>query len=344
MMLLLVSCLSGLNCRAEDVHITPWRDHAAQLDWSAKLNRIAYAIKNKQGSYEVHTSDPDGKNDFSVSAHYAPFDKRHVGAPFWHPSGKFLAVTVEKKQHKGSAYEATPGFGGWTDIWALAADGSEAFQLTDLPDDADHGILIPRFSPDGTQLCWTQRVVRPNFFDPKQAFAFWAIKLADVVIANGSVKLENIRTFEPGGRAFYETYGFTRDGKRILFCSCFNQPSVWQQQIFSVDTATGKDVKQLTEKDYNEHAATTPDGKSIVWMSHVDSIAGGTDWWMMDTDGSNKRRLTWFNQPGHKQYAGHAVWAGLASFSPDGTRFIGDIQQNLITQEANTVMVDFLRK
>ena len=65
---------------------------------------------------------------------------------------------------------------------------------------------------------------------------------------------------------------------------------------------------------------------------------------MMDADGRNKRRLTRFNQPGHKQYAGHAVWAGLASFSSDGMCFIGDLQQNLTTQNANTVMVDLLPK
>ena len=341
--ILMVSLLA-VNVHAEEVQITPWREHASQLDWSAKLNRIAYAIKDKQGVYEVHTADPDGKNDVCISKKFAAFDHRYVGSPFWHPSGKFLVVVVEKKDHKGSQYEATPGFGGWSDVWALSADGSQAHQLTDLPNDADHGVLIPRFSPDGSQLCWTQRVARPNFFDPKQTFAYWAIKIADVVVSGENVKLENIRTYEPGGRAFYETYGFSRDGKRVIFCSSFNQPSVWTQQIFTLDAATGNDIKQLTEKDYNEHAAYTPDGKSIVWMSHVDSVAGGTDWWMMDADGRNKRRLTYFNQPFHKQYAGHAVWAGLPSFAPDGKRFIGDIQQNLITQDANTVMVEFIQK
>jgi hypothetical protein len=39
------------------------------------------------------------------------------------------------------------------------------------------------------------------------------------------------------------------------------------------------------------------------------------------------------------QYAGHAVWAGLGSFSPDGKRFVGGRQVSLITQEGEIMMV-----
>jgi hypothetical protein len=76
-------------------------------------------------------------------------------------------------------------------------------------------------------------------------------------------------------------------------------------------------------------------------MSNTDSKAGGTDWWMMNTDGSDKKRLTYMNEPKNAQYAGHAVWAGLCSFDPANTnRYIGGVQLDLVTQEGKIVIVD----
>jgi Tol biopolymer transport system component len=96
----------------------------------------------------------------------------------------------------------------------------------------------------------------------------------------------------------------------------------------------------LTEKDYNEHAFYTPDGEQIVWMSNAEGTYGGTDWWMMNADGSDKHRLTYFNEPDNDQSMGSAVWAGLGSFSPVGDRFIGGMQLSLTTQEGRIVMVE----
>lgn len=75
-------------------------------------------------------------------------------------------------------------------------------------------------------------------------------------------------------------------------------------------------------------------------MSNTSSTKGGTDWWMMNPDGSGKERITFFNEPKHPHYAGHAVWAGLGSFEPGGMRFVGGMQLSLITQEGKIVIVN----
>ena len=97
-------------------------------------------------------------------------------------------------------------------------------------------------------------------------------------------------------------------------------------------------MTQLTTSDYNEHAWFTPDGNQIVWMTNTQA-SSGTDWWMMNNDGSNKHRLTYFNEPANAQYAGHAVWCGLVSFSPDGKTFVGGRQVSLTTQEGEIMKV-----
>jgi hypothetical protein len=61
---------------------------------------------------------------------------------------------------------------------------------------------------------------------------------------------------------------------------------------------------------------------------------------MMNVDGTDKHRLTYFNEPDNVQSMDAAVWAGLGSFSPDGDRFIGGMQLSLTTQEGKIVMVE----
>ncbi len=325
---------------AQVARVTNFRDRGAQVDWSPTGDdRIAFAAKGGDGYYDVHLADPDGSNDVCVTCETPGLPRKHVGGPAWHPRGRYLALVVEKPVHPGSSFEALPGLGSYCDIWCVTPDGRRCFRLTDTPSDPDHGILIPRFSPDGRRLAWTERTKRPALGNLTQTFGYWALKVADLAETNAGLSLKNIRTFEPGGSAFYEGYGFTRDGKRLLFCSSMHRPTVWDQNIYSMDATTGGDVRALTEKDYNEHASTTPDGSSILWMSNKDSSRGGTDWWIMGVDGGNKRRITYFNERGHAHDMGQAVWAGLGSFAPDGTRFVGDVQLSLITQEATIKII-----
>lgn len=324
----------------QDVRITTYRESGGQVHWSPKgPDRIAYAARGSDGYFDVHLADPDGSHDVCLTSDVPRLPHKHLGSPSWHPARRYIVLVAEKDEHPGSSVEAIPGFGAYSDIWCLTPDGKRAYRLTNLPADADHGVLLPRFSPDGKRLVWTGRVERPNFLDPRKAFGYWAIHLADFVDGAAGPRLSRIRTLQPGGRSFYEAYGFSPNGKRIIFCSSMNQPSVWDQQIYTMDAAGGN-LRQLTRGDYNEHASYTPDGRSILWMSNRQSRRGGTDWWIMNADGTNQRRLTYFNEPGHPHDMGRTVWAGLGSFSPDGRRFVGDIQTNLITQEAMIKIVE----
>ena len=48
-----------------------------------------------------------------------------------------------------------------------------------------------------------------------------------------------------------------------------------------------------------------------------------TELWIMDADGSNKQRLTYFNEPGYPEYMGgkRCVVSDI-SWSPDGKKII----------------------
>lgn len=255
-----------------------------------------------------------------------------------------------KKEHPGSSTHALPGFGAYNDIYVMNIRHPEkCYRIVDIANDYDHGVICPRFSNDGKKIVWTDRIQRPKFTSLKRAFGYWNIKTADFYWDKDSIPhTKNLHIFQPGKNCFYECYGFSPDDKKLIFCSSMNMPSVWDQNIYTIDT-NGTNLQRLTEKNYNEHGCYSPDGKKIVWMSNV-AAAGrneagkksknGTDWWIMNADGTGKQRLTYMNEPGNKQYAGKSVWAGLISFSPDGKRFVGGVQLSLVTQEGKIVMVD----
>ncbi|MCW5907467.1 MAG: PD40 domain-containing protein [Chitinophagales bacterium] len=336
-----------LSCKKTPIHlitkVTTFREHGLDVSWDQSgSNRIAYSMKGADGYYDIYLAQPDGSNDTCLTCNHPLLPNKHIANMAWHPSGKWLVAVVEEAAHAGSSADALPGFGAYCDIWLISDDASKAFMLVDIPSDYDHGVICPRFSNDGKQLVWTDRKAAPNILDPKKTAGYWTIKLADFVLQGDTMPVvSNIRTLEPDGDAFYEVYGFSPDNSRLIFCSNMNKPSFWDEHIYTMDT-TGNDVKKLTDKDYNEHGFYSPDGSKIVWMSNTNSSKGGTDWWQMNTDGSNKKRLTYFNEQNNEQSAANAVWAGLGSFSPDGKRFVGGVQLSLVTQEGKIVMVDLL--
>ena len=99
---------------------------------------------------------------------------------------------------------------------------------------------------------------------------------------------------------------------------------------------------RLTNEGYNEHAHISPDGKYIVWMSSVgngdthDYYKVGTDYWIMNIDGSNKQRLTFLNKPDHPHFRGrYAVVADFdwdpSSSAANGYRFYAYLHE-LVTK------------
>ncbi|MFL5754399.1 MAG: TolB family protein [Bacteroidia bacterium] len=321
--------------------VSLFRDSALDCHWNpADRNLVAYSFKGKDKYYDIYIASPDRKFEKCITENHPLLPNRHICLPSWHPSGKWIIFLAEKKEHPRGSVNALPGFGAYCDIYVMSVDGKKVFKVLELPNDFDHGVIAPRFSPDGSKIVWTDRIMRPSLGNPQRHFGFWTVKTADFTWAKDSVPaVSNVKDLLPGKNCFNESYGYSPDGEKIIFCSSMNTGSAWLSQLFTMN-ADGSEIKQLTEGDYNEHGCFTPDGKRIVWMTNKGNKNKGTDWWIMDVNGKNKKRLSFFNDPGNPQYKGRAVWTGLGSFSPEGNRFIGGIQKSLITQEGYVVIVE----
>jgi Tol biopolymer transport system component len=327
------------------VSVAPFLANGYMVAWNHRTDRIVYASRNASGLYELHLINPDGSNDVRLGANNPDMPRGHAGSPSWDPDGSWIAFSAEKPKHPGGHADAIPGFGGYSDIWVITPDGAHAYPLTNEPNDYNHGAMIPRFSPDGHKLAWTARVAAPSVLSAKRAFGYWVLRVADFVVSDDGVpSLHNIHDYRANGDAFYEMGGFSPDSHTLVFTSDYATGKWWESQIYSIDLATSH-IEALTSSNYNEHPSFTPDGR-VIWMSDTDIrplggfLMPGTDWWLMDADGSHKVRLSYLNTRGHPEFTGKPMWAGTVAWSSDGRRFIGDVQTNLLTQAGKAIWVD----
>ncbi len=339
--------------------VTLFRDSAMCSTWSQQdPTLLAYSLEQPDGHYEICLANvgPSNQriNERCITCGNSLLPGKTVGNPTFDPKGKYIAFIAEKAVHPGGSFNATPGIGQYSDVWAMTMDGTKAFQLTNTPNSVDStcGVMFLFFSPDGKKIMWTQMTKPVNGGDcllpfGKLCFGGWVVKIADFVDnAITGPSLKNIRTIQPGGvNAFNEAYGWTPDGKKILFASDYNQPWVWADQIYSMDTL-GNNIQQLSTTGgavgwpYCEHAFSSPDGKEIVWVSDRDqktgSSKGGDDWFIMNSDGTNQRRLAYFNDSTSSYWTGDVHVNGFGSFSPDGKRFAGDVGGSVPVQQDPT--------
>jgi Tol biopolymer transport system component len=315
-----------------------FRRDAYGADWSKNKGLLAYNAKGSDGVYHIYTVAPDGTNATQLGAGSASFPQRTTGSPVWSPSGQFIAFAAEKSAHPGNSVGATPGWGSYSDLWVAYADGSHAWQLTDVPTDIDHGTIMPEFSPDGRLLEWTERTKAGKALKPDRFAGFWAIKVASFDVApDGTPSLSNIRTIPPAGDAFNETGGFSADSSSLVFTSDFETHNFWTNQIYRFDFNSGATTRLTRGGSYNEHPRYTPDGQ-VVWMTSADNPSRGTDWWTMNADGSNPQRLSDFNTEDNAHAFGrkrvYATVVQTANWSPDNSYFYGDVETNLVTADS----------
>jgi len=307
--------------------ITPIRPNGqgGRIDWSAKLNLVAYDTISANGYYDVHTMNPDGSNDQCLTCNSTVLPGLHKGNPSFDFSGKWIVFQVEKAGTSSVFNQlASPGSGLFNDVWVMDVKGTVFYPLTNVPA-MNSGVLHPHFNHAGTQVTWAQ------FVNPAPSpLGTWEVQIADLVYNSGVPSLQNVKTYQPGIMPrFYETHGFSLDDQSVYLCANPDPAQKWYgADIYVFTPATGAFVDLTnTPNDWDEHADLSPDGAHIVWISSTGiQLAANnekSDYWIMNVDGSNKRRLTWFNNPGFPESQSSSVAAATSAWSPDGTRFLG---------------------
>jgi Tol biopolymer transport system component len=327
------------------VSITTVREDGGRLDWSGRRNLIAFDKLGRDDFFDIYTMTPDGRQETCLTCDKPQLPNKMIGNPSWHPSGDYLVFQAQNR-YRGfgrlTNYFANPGAGVNNDVWVMDAAGRQFWQITKV-EPRIGGVLHPHFSTDGSKLFWSQRVsVRGG------SWGVWSLHVADFAIVNGAPQIRNERVMQPGRqRKMYESHGFSPDGRWVIFSGNLEpRQEEIHADIYLLNLET-TELKNLTstQKEWDEHAHFSPDGRTIVWMSSKDQpykLRAGdlkTDYWLMNPDGSNKRRLTYFNQKGHPHFIDKGAAAADSSWSPDGRRLAAYVITD-VRKGGRIVMID----
>jgi Tol biopolymer transport system component len=334
---------------AQTSTITVWKDSAMGTIYNKATASVAYGKKDKKGYYKIFISDTLGNNEHELTFPGWKAD-RHQWAEEWHPSGKYLFCYVEKadyvkeKDHKRAPVDATPGYGAYTDLWLITRDGKQAWQLTNLPNNYNSGIIHSAISPDGTLFAWSERIKAPKFLNMNQAAGSYVFRVADFVF-DSVPRFVNIRTFQPGGvLACNELEGISSDNTTLSFYSTYETKNLFATPIYTLNMITGE-IHRLTTESFAQAPTFTPDGKHLVYMTgqgcdRFPFEVQGADWYIMNTDGTNKHRLTRMNVKNDPQSVNHYRLAGCVSFISN-TSFYGGVMSKPLGLTGYTVKVTF---
>ena len=322
-----------------NVRITLLQEQGGRVSWSQAKNLVAFDVGGKEGKSAVYTARLDGSYKQCLTCGKKDVPQLHNGNPEWHPSGDwivFQAQDPELKLPSGPAgnFMASPGIGINNNIWVMNADGSKFWQMTHVQN--RYGTLHPQFSPDGKKALWSE-IVKPGGALGGQ----WAVKLGDFSIANGEPRVTSIQALTPVNLELYETHGFSPDNRRIIFSAVPPGKYYYDMEIYTYDLTTQQLARLTDNSAWDEHAHFSPDGRWIAWISSTDipqihtrtleeltRNPPKTDAWIMSADGSNKRRLTRFNDPNapEGQNASGRVIVGDISWGPGSQSFVAKIQ------------------
>ncbi len=301
---------SALPTTSEDIVL--FKDPGGRVDWSHQLNKIAFDKRGSDDFYDVYISNPDGTNESCLTCHNSSLD-RHNGNPAFTPDGRFIVFQAQSKAGVLDNVLGTPGKGIYNNLWLTDNQGKEFWQLTDITSPGAFGVLHPHFSHDGRRLFWSQRVSGGN-----GAMGIWALKVAD--FQSNPPQLSNIKSYQPGkDPKFYESHGFSLDDSKIIYSGNPDGQTDKGFDIYTLDLVNEEVVNLTNSPDvWDEHARLSNDGSKIIWVSSQDNKLLKLDLWMMNLDGSNKKKI--LDLPDS---------IADSSFSPDGNKIVFYLIDNL---------------
>jgi hypothetical protein len=131
------------------------------------------------------------------------------------PDGRYVLLTTAVGWEKALPPSA-PGRGSQNAIQLYDRQTGRLSTLLAGATTSQRGVIWPRFNADGTQIAWSQMVRTAAEAPP---VGQWALHVADVNLAAGTLT-HNVEWQDPNGEpAFYEGYGWIPGTHQLIFMS-----------------------------------------------------------------------------------------------------------------------------
>ena len=315
----------------------------ARPRFSPSGEEFVFDRQNADGYTDLYISDLNGNILRSLTEGKTGLPQKNNGNGVFDPAGEFVIFVSEAETHFADQvkYLGDSGVGLFSNLWATNLTGSRFWRLTDAPIKQKlmdgipaYAVVNPRFSGDGKLLIWTERYADGGHHNWGQ----WRLRGADYIVENGAPRLQNPRTlFEPRAGNFVTFMGELPSGEWILAGNLSGQHEYGMDQ-YRYNPQSGTLINlQDTPEVWEEDASISP-GSRIVYMTNADSTftfdfddpnwarqAMVREYYVMDANGNQKERLTFFNEPSAPEYLGTRVLTVASDFSPDGRYLAGTI-------------------
>lgn len=352
----------GKSPRLKSIRLV--QQQGARPRFSPSGDLIVFDRKNDDGFADVYLMDVKGTIRRSLTEGRPGVPQRHNGNAVFHPSGRYIVFVSETEEHFGlwMKWLGDPGLGLYANLWATTPEGDQFWPLTNIPikrgfDDPTptFGVVNPHFSPDGAVLIWTERYGEGGHHN----WGRWQIKRADFVVDESGPRLVNERVIlraEDVGGNYVTSMGFFPNGRQLLLAGNLDGQHEYGMDQYILDLPTGRLTNlQNSPTVWEEDAAISPDGDTIVYMSNATSRYEldfddpnwpaqplEREYWLMTADGMHKERLTYFNDPEAPEYLGRRVIVAALDISPDGRFLVGTLGVDFGTERRAEVALKII--
>lgn len=258
-------------------------------------------LNTEQSWGAVFTIGADGSGEKQITT---PENGAVDDQPTWAPDGSLIAFTRCAENAPCHVWVVAPDGGGLAPVGPLCAAGANE---KTCPDDADAS-----FSPDSRRVVFTQATGGVH----ADAYTEEWIEHSAIAVMNldGSGRRVIYQGAPYSGDLIYPV--FSPNGKQIVFerlASSFTLRS-GQRAVFTI-RADGSHLKRLTpwEESSGDNPDWSPDGKWIVFHTHVDEDGKQAQIFVIHPDGTGRRQVTHFSQ---------GTLVGSSSFAPDGKSLV----------------------
>ena len=318
------------------VQIQELTSNGGRVGWSPSGNNlIAFDRPNAVGYFDVWTMNPDpgNTNEVCLTCNKAAAPPYNKGNPDWHPSGNYIVFQAQRPDLSYSSDPtsednviARPGVGINNVIYIMDAAGNNYWEVAASETPSPGGVLHPHFSHDGTKLIWAQQISR----NPRPS-GEWAIQVASFTpgaTTGAAPTIQLLNTLQPGViPSLLETHGFSRDDSTIFFSGTASGQTQYGNDIYSYNLNTGAFADLTNTPDnWDEHSRPSPVEDKLIWVSTYGNLSSSItnlqeDYWTMNYDGTDKKRVTWLVDPDSPSYI-PGVTTGDNDWSPDGTQSV----------------------
>lgn len=312
--------------------------NAGLVSYPVLGNYFSYSKTGQDGFYDIYTMNLDGTNKYCWTCSSSLL--RNNAHPEWHPGMGYIIFEGEKNNN---TFQSDPGFGWNYDLWALKISDGSLYKIRDPysanPGYSLTGVLHPHFSHDGTKLAWSE--LRGSLTNWQN----YAIMIADF-IATPTPHLTNVSVLYDPIYGLAETQGFSFNDDKLLFAGNIDSAQspatldLYYLQLGAGYTLQNPDPVPVSKSvtEWAEAAKFIPSDQKIIFSTtktfpvYPDSTPSFTwrksEYWIVNTDGSNPQRLSYFMEPDSTGFISEQSDAADFDISPDGNELIATIHAN----------------